>query len=1052
MSDGSRIAAGRLLATETAAAGAPTRQVGWSPDGRYLTAGSAVGVAIWDVERADELHTVSHYHRFAWAPDCRTLIVAKQFEGDLREIRVDEGFAEAEWPAGGTHEVGADLGIAALSWHPSGDSIALLRQHGTAGSKVGDIEIRDARTGALAWIYSYSGRRGGAGSPYAVEWSPDGSSLAFTPGGVNAVVVLDATGGSARVLEGHANLIADFDWSPDGALIATASSDRTIRIWNVESGRTEYVLEGHREYVATCSFSSDGRFLASLSADGECRIWATDTWEVEASVATEFAGEVIFYISKIGFHPNDSTLAVPGPETWSVQLLDVESSAAKPDEADATHRYVNATVILAGDYGVGKSGLGLVLSGQDFEATDSTHGRRIWLLDSDEVEVGEGLREIREVFLWDLAGQPGYRLVHQLHLSQADIALVVFDSRSEVDAFAGVGYWARALRQAEELRREADRPMARFLVAARVDRSGPAASRDRIDEVTSAYGFDGYFATSARRGDGIDELAAAIRRSLDWAAFPRVSSSDLFLSIKAFLVAEKASGRVLASPRDLMAAYREHAIGSRGVGDGLAPEGPVWKRLVERLSSGSRRDVTGAVLLDRAGGEPDAVFATCVGRLESQALIRRLSFGDYVLLQPELLDVYASSIVNAARAEPDGLGSIAEDDVTSVRFPIDAPDRLHGEEERLLVLATVEELIRSELALREPTEEGTQLVFPSALTRDWPETPEVPDLSTSFRFEGPLENVYSTLVVRLSRSGRFRITEIWRTAVTFESSTGGSCGLILRGQEAKGELGLFFDDSTTAETRLQFDEYVESHLARRAVHGSIERRRVFACGNCGEPLSDGQVKKRRERGFTTIGCPVCEHEVSLLDWRERLPAAASSLAEMDEAADSARDLEVSRTVIAGKREAGTFDVFLCHNVGDKDEVKEVAERLKERGLLPWLDVWELPPGQSWIQGLESAIDSIKSAAVFVGSSGMGPWQRQELNAFLLNFVERGSPVIPVLLPTAAESPQLPVFLRDKGWVDFREPRSKPLAHLIWGITGERSPELEEMEESPARSG
>jgi hypothetical protein len=30
-------------------------------------------------------------------------------------------------------------------------------------------------------------------------------------------------------------------------------------------------------------------------------------------------------------------------------------------------------------------------------------------------------------------------------------------------------------------------------------------------------------------------------------------------------------------------------------------------------------------------------------------------------------------------------------------------------------------------------------------------------------------------------------------------------------------------------------------------------------------------------------------------------------------------------------------VFMCHNSKDKQEVMAIGERLKERGILPWLD-------------------------------------------------------------------------------------------------------------------
>lgn len=132
-----------------------------------------------------------------------------------------------------------------------------------------------------------------------------------------------------------------------------------------------------------------------------------------------------------------------------------------------------------------------------------------------------------------------------------------------------------------------------------------------------------------------------------------------------------------------------------------------------------------------------------------------------------------------------------------------------------------------------------------------------------------------------------------------------------------------------------------------------------------------------------------------------------------------------------------FDVFLCHNGQDKREVKEIALVLKEKGLSPWLDIWELRPGLSWQKMLEQQINQIQSAAVFIGKNGVGPWQEQELQAFLREFIRRECQVIPVLLASAPEIPQLPTFLEGLTWVDFRNIESEPMNQLVWGITGKR---------------
>jgi hypothetical protein len=136
-----------------------------------------------------------------------------------------------------------------------------------------------------------------------------------------------------------------------------------------------------------------------------------------------------------------------------------------------------------------------------------------------------------------------------------------------------------------------------------------------------------------------------------------------------------------------------------------------------------------------------------------------------------------------------------------------------------------------------------------------------------------------------------------------------------------------------------------------------------------------------------------------------------------------------------KQAAAAFDVFLCHHTVEKPAVKKIAKKLMGRGILPWLDEWELRPGMPWQRLLEEQIASINAAAVFVGSDGVGPWQRQELDAFLRAFAARACPVIPVLLESAPDQPKLPLFLEGMTWVDFRTLDPDPLERLIWGITG-----------------
>jgi len=116
-----------------------------------------------------------------------------------------------------------------------------------------------------------------------------------------------------------------------------------------------------------------------------------------------------------------------------------------------------------------------------------------------------------------------------------------------------------------------------------------------------------------------------------------------------------------------------------------------------------------------------------------------------------------------------------------------------------------------------------------------------------------------------------------------------------------------------------------------------------------------------------------------------------------------------------------YDVFLSHNSVDKPAVEQVARRLQEAGIHPFLDKWHLIPGEPWQEALEEALEASQTVAVFVGSSEISPWENEEMRAALEEHVRgKSRRVIPVLLPGASSLPEgsLPRFLRRRTWVDF----------------------------------
>lgn len=138
-------------------------------------------------------------------------------------------------------------------------------------------------------------------------------------------------------------------------------------------------------------------------------------------------------------------------------------------------------------------------------------------------------------------------------------------------------------------------------------------------------------------------------------------------------------------------------------------------------------------------------------------------------------------------------------------------------------------------------------------------------------------------------------------------------------------------------------------------------------------------------------------------------------------------------LVGAKRSLRAFDVFMCHNSQDKGQALEIAEGLLQAGKLPWLDVWEAPPGTIWQKVLEGDIKECKATAVFVGPSGMGPWHNMEIYAVLDEFTRRQRPIVPVFLPGAEQTADVPLFLRNFTWVDARQTGVNVIQQIIDAI-------------------
>jgi small GTP-binding protein len=799
----------------------PAGEIVWSPDGKILLVPSD-NVQLWDAETGQQLRTLRTGPR---KPEETVGNVIYSPNGALLAVVDSHNYVIEIWDTKTWSKLRVLEGhqglITSLAWSPDGRLLA--------STSAGDIKLWEVESGGQQ--LSYIEKRG---SPLMAAWSPDGQHLACGNSDKSIRIWDGSKFNLELTLEAHTEAVYSVAWSPDGKILASGGGDHAIRIWDMQTGVCKFTLNKHKNYVIRLSFSADGRLLASKSSDGMTMLWRCDKWEWLATFDDHSVGA---WASSPAFHPTQYVLATLGEEHKVVHVWDLDldtlltPSAETPDVTPSTEMesYAAAKVVILGDTGVGKSGLANRLVKQSFFPTTSTHGAQIWLFDSLVVTAANDARTRRDIFLWDLAGQPNYHLLHQLELRDVALALVLFDAHHEADPFASVRYWDRALRQVERQGRDFTAKVRKILVAARADRGGVGLTQERVQSLMQELAFDAFFETSAKEGLGTSELSDAIHRLIDWSRIPVTISPSVFHYAKDFLMAERDKGPLMATVDELYGRF----LSSR-------------KDMVETADLRSQ-------------------FEVCIDRVASNGLVRPLRIDNYVLMQPEVMNSYASSIINAVREHPDGLASINEADVLESHFRIPSDERVNDRElEKIIVRETVEQFLKMDLALRVRTEGESLLVFPSLFLKENPDLSDPQGKEVVFTFEGVVQSIYATLAVSLSRNGFFTNKGMWKNVSTYASVGGGICGILLREvREGRGELTLFFSAEANSETKVLFDELVHRHLRQFAIPESIQRHLIIACSNCGTSLSDQVVAQRLARGFDWIACPVCDARISL---------------------------------------------------------------------------------------------------------------------------------------------------------------------------------------------
>jgi len=322
------------------------------------------------------------------------------------------------------------------------------------------------------------------------------------------------------------------------------------------------------------------------------------------------------------------------------------------------------------------------------------------------------------------------------------------------------------------------------------------------------------------------------------------------------------------------------------------------------------------------------------------------------------------------------------------------------------------------------------IVFPSELSAELPDYPGGYSLALAFRFEGPIAAIYARLAVTLIYSISFEKKELFKNAALFYGPQKQICGFAIEypdpGDDALGRLTVFFQADTDRSVRLLFLRYVNQQLMRLAFENTVERERIYHCEECNKTIPVDFLAFRMLQKQKTVICPGCGRHYPIDTLAEESDVFVDELDIISGEAAEERERQERLTVLAERQKAQEFHVFLCHNSRDKPIVREIDRKLRDQGILPWLDERGILAGDRFPKELEKAIDEAPVVAVMIGPHGVGRWQEQEYYAALQRSIEERDAderprlrLIPVLLPGVPRKPQMPAFMRTLDYIDLR---------------------------------